>query len=811
MSAVEITAFTTSAIGKISAGASIVSSRVNKDGTNLFTLASDGRVSSTWTTSGSVKNSFGEGGSIDTKTQFCTCIEVYADDFGSGSLLTGGGYELGSSGRPDQVMSTVKQWDVNSGLNVATYMAGSGLVRCIGIPGVTQDNVATTIPLDGGIVYEEGKYAEEEKVAAAAADDDPYADDPTFNIVSEETGKKIKDKKIKDKRVNGHRLNTFVSGGDDIFLRIWDCNKKTLVAELFEEGIGAMKNVATCEGRQGLVVSGHRAGPECSHGSVCIWDVNGRTCMKKIEEVHTSEVSAMALSACGNTLYTAGGADDPSMKEWDLRMMKKVKNVGFHEDRILNLGLLTKPNSSSYLFSASKDGIVGLTSISSSGVVRSKLLAEFSDFKVTGDKSCRSHLVLTFALLQQRAQADNMQTLLLTIFCFYFIRNAPHIVSISSSLQQGLNNSISLAPMKLGGVSYAGGQKRKARPDVYTVSADKYLRLYDLQDCISLNATAIDSSGAEGVQKDASKISSRSAAEDNYHAKQLEFWENFPTSEEVQRSRSGRAEEKKAASAQSIDEVKRDKYGNEFGSIEYWIAKGNEPKRPKVGDIVVLAGDNAVTESDPSLGEITPEQKAALEAMQKDKSDRLSEDAKLKALKFNKADLGIIVSDDKSGVPFEILSGLNGEKSWYEEDQIEVANIETIKRAKRQNNISVANLKLGDVKKQGDDKLFVEQKMAQQQGVADDDLNDDEAHYYQVMMNGHGGYGMNAEAKHGTHPSGRSPVTTESKGRGAEVKPPSPPPPSKADVAADFERQRAVEQSMAIYKKKKKERRGGRF
>ena len=113
--------------------------------------------------------------------------------------------------------------------------------------------------------------------------------------------------------------------------------------------------------------------------------------------------------------------------------------------------------------------------------------------------------------------------------------------------------------------------------------------------------------------------------------------------------------------------------------------------------------------------------------MQKDKSDRLSEDTKLKALKFNKADLGIIVSDDKSGVPFEILSGLNGEKSWYEEDQIEVANIETIKRAKRQNNISVANLKLGDVKKQGDDKLFVEQKMAQQQGVADDDLNDDEA------------------------------------------------------------------------------------
>ena len=88
--------------------------------------------------------------------------------------------------------------------------------------------------------------------------------------------------------------------------------------------------------------------------------------------------------------------------------------------------------------------------------------------------------------------------------------------------------------------------------------------------------------------------------------------ENFPTSEEVQRSRSGRAEEKKAASAQSIDEVKRDKYGNEFGSIEYWIAKGNEPKRPKVGDIVVLAGDNAVTESDPSLGEITPEQKAVL-------------------------------------------------------------------------------------------------------------------------------------------------------------------------------------------------------
>ena len=65
--------------------------------------------------------------------------------------------------------------------------------------------------------------------------------------------------------------------------------------------------------------------------------------------------------------------------------------------------------------------------------------------------------------------------------------------------------------MKLGGVKFAGGQKRKSTPDIFTVCTDKCLRQYDLSDFISLeDATAVDAKvGDKGVEKDVSKMKLR--------------------------------------------------------------------------------------------------------------------------------------------------------------------------------------------------------------------------------------------------------------------------------------------------------------
>jgi len=125
---------------------------------------------------------------------------------------------------------------------------------------------------------------------------------------------------------------------------------------------------------------------------------------------------------------------------------------------------------------------------------------------------------------------------------------------------------MSLNPMKLGDVSFAGGQKRKSKPDIYTISADKNLRLYDLSDVISLSSPT-DPSSQSGIEKDVSQM--KLSAEDNYHAKQTEFWDNFPSSEDVHGSSAATVginmTGKKKQNVKIVDNVKRDKYGNEIG------------------------------------------------------------------------------------------------------------------------------------------------------------------------------------------------------------------------------------------------------
>ncbi|GMH65309.1 hypothetical protein TL16_g04165 [Triparma laevis f. inornata] len=763
--AANTTSYTNLPIPLKGSGSSIVSSAIDPSGSSCYTVDTNGILSAMWAKSGGVKASFGEGGYADTKSQYVTSMSVFADDFGSGSILTGGGYEIMGSpnGREAMTQGIVKQWDLVRGTNVATYMGGRGLVRCLGIPGRTQDNSATIVP-----IAEEKDEEEEEQKREKKNEDNPYADDPTWGAMEEDPEEEAKKKRRKEAekekkfRPNGHRLTTFVSGGDDRILRVWDCVKTCMTAELEEDGVGAIKNIATCEGRHGLVLTGHRAGNTSMNGDVCIWDINGRLCMNKLKDVHVSEVNAMALSPCGLKLFTAGGADDPTMKEWDLRMMKKVKNVGFHKDRIQALGLLTTPGVS-YLTHASKDGTNGLTAVTKSGVIRSKQVAEMDDF-------------------------------------------------------QGWSTHVSLVPMKLGDVKFAGGQKRKSTPDIFTVGTDRQLRQYDLSDFIKLSDPKTASELPEGgVERDFSKM--KLNAEDNYHKQQSDFWDSFPSSEEVH----GAAMKAKAKKEEEKDDgVARDKYGNEVGSIEYWVAKGNEPKRPKIGDIVVLSGDNAKMEGVEGEGEgeggITDAQKEILKVQREAKAENLPDDAKEGVLKSGKADLGIITKDDNSGVPFEILSGLTGEKGWYEESHVEIANIETIKRSRKQNDISVASLKTGEVKKEVEENKKNDRQVVSKVGQSDDDLDDEEAlGYYQQMHmrgGGHGGWSgeMESEQKESSKQEKKEETKQESKVAVendpeafslSKFKPPTPPVQSADERQAEAERQAAVAESMAIYLKKK--------
>ena len=124
---------------------------------------------------------------------------------------------------------------------------------------------------------------------AADKEDNPYADDPTWGAMTDEAAeaelaakrkKEETERKNRRFRLNSHRLTTFVSGGDDRYLRVWDTVKTAMVAELIQDGVGAIKNIATCEARHGLVLTGHRAGSTSMDGEICVWDINGKTCME---------------------------------------------------------------------------------------------------------------------------------------------------------------------------------------------------------------------------------------------------------------------------------------------------------------------------------------------------------------------------------------------------------------------------------------------------------------------------------------------------------------------------------------------------
>ncbi len=726
--------------------------------TAVYSLLSDGYITCAWTKTGATATSFGDRGFLSTTTKYPTCLLGHTTTSGVSRLLVGGGFDVG-----DVQQGVVQLYESESSKCMATFMGGVGLVRCLGIPGTDAGSFSTVPPSP-----ESDSDDDEPRLSSALVEpsqtneDDLYADDPTFrpnaDDVADEQEKLRKklSKAAKTYQPNTSRFDSFVTAGDDTIVRVYDVQSKSLSHELSDSALGAVKAIATTASRRGLIVTAHRA-HEGPHAPVALWDINGKTLLGTLD-AHVSEVTCAVLSPDGNIIYTAGGADDPTIKEFDIRMMRKIKNVSVHEGHVTSLSLVSTSHGN-HILSSSKDGAVNLTAVKKSGVVKSKIVAEISD-------------------------------------------------------HDGWITNVSLSPMRP--ATYAGGQAKAGKPDIFTVGTDRYLRQYDLSDFIDLSDKEKEVAG--GVER--LVLEEKLDAAGAYHKQQLEFWDNLgPDAVDTGHNKSiANQRKKESASAAATPSAQVDRWGNEFGSIDYWVAKGASPKRPRVGDLVVLAGDNGDDFWDPHK-EVKLMMKTVLEQERTARADKLPEEAKSAALRFAQSDLGIVTKDDNSGVPFQVFSGLTGETAWYEQDWVEVATDDRIKESLRSRGITRDDLKRRKSVK----------KAAKQEDEDEEteDGDDAEAMEYYNMMMGRGVGPSGGEDKG----SSSSPVPEakesaaepklESKSEAAdddddislsEFKPPRPPATRKSqeEIAADEERQRLVQESMSIYRSKKKPRERGK-
>jgi len=237
----------------------------------------------------------------------------------------------------------------------------------------------------------------------------------------------------------------------------------------------------------------------------------------------------MAMSDDGNKLFTAGGFDDPTINEFDLRFNRKVKQVAYHDDRILSLSLLTIDSDTSVITSSSKDGTVKITHVKKSGVIKSSEITTLTDHK--------GWITDTF---------------------------------------------ITAEPSGF----YAGGQKKKAKATLYTVGTERCLRSYGLGEVLDVVVKKVaeakdgdeidvgdDDANNEGEEKDGDYKKDRIG---NYHDEQAAFWDGFNAdmSESKLTKPTKRKDNGKRTQFNKLVKKKEthDEYGNEVGSLEYWNA-----------------------------------------------------------------------------------------------------------------------------------------------------------------------------------------------------------------------------------------------
>jgi len=174
-------------------------------------------------------------------------------------------------------------------------------------------------------------------------------------------------------------------------------------------------------------------------------------------------------------------------------------------------------------------------------------------------------------------------------------------------------------------------------------------------------------------------------------------------------------------------------------------------------------------------------------------------------LQFNSCDLGYIISDDKSQMPFEVRSGLTNQISWYENSDLELANEMTINRSAHAAVFDV------DLLMHGGNMAAVDNEDGD--GGGDSSAEEEEMSYEMMMMMGGRGHGdWDREKSEEKREKEESKKETEKE---AYVRPPSPPKATPTAVdnrkateaqIAEEERQKAVQDSLAIYRQNKKKK-----
>ena len=558
---------------------------------------------------------------------------------------------------------------------------------------------------------------------------------------------------------------------------------------------------ASSSSSKGGAGAGNNSTSEGLYGGVRIWDVRMRELALTLPEPHLYETTAMSLSPDGYTLFTAGGGESgPVVKEWDLRMGAKIAGttvaaaqdggkedtlvtttmttmtttrttfvepslitdnalntvvaaaaaavvaapapaasvvpalnltpsktqanklaapvvIAIHPSQITSLAsIVTPPGSRNYVLSTSKSGLAYLHSTSRVGVVKSQAILTFENYSKENTYDANKDAPST------PGSATGANAL--------------------EALGKGwpIDTDFRLV-MKDGKVS---------KLDLRIVGSDRKVRSYDIAETIRLKTSAApraaDSAAAaadDAVSSLNLSESKRDSKEDNYHRKQMEFWDNLPSEPAEAKSSGGRNNNSNnntksgapvvdaEASLDPYGNPTHDEHGNKFGSIEYWVMKGEKPKRLKVGDLVVLAGENIVTDATGAAGPTRVNPNLPAEALGG-------------SLKPNRYDIGVVTVDDQSGMPYEVFGAVSATKSWFEEAWIVAASAETITRIQALGGIDIERARAGERQRSGLLKNASPDKDAKNKGSTaadDDDEDEDVAYYKQMMLTGDGGHG----------------------------------------------------------------------
>jgi hypothetical protein len=276
----------------------------------------------------------------------------------------------------------------------------------------------------------------------------------------------------------------------------------------------------------------------------------------------------------------------------------------------------------------------------------------------------------------------------------------------------------------------------------------------------------------------------------------MEFWENLQPAEKKKVAIDDEEEEEEGSNAArrnsrgEWEAPKKDTHGNKFGSVDYWVKihEKNEA-RCKLNDIVVINKKELPASGTGCL---------------------------------DKKDIGVVLVDDKSLTPYEVVNALTGAKSWYEESWVVFASDDEVARAINEQKVDFAFLKsnsqnaIADYFDERDRRRAEEEKAKRKRdeeeknggngGDSDDDEDSRAAamDFYNMANHFDNGGGKEEEKNNG----GESKKGNDDDGYVYEplVAPAEKGSKAKVNDAEEEARQRAVDESLKLYRKEQAEK-----